>query len=208
MSTLAQRLTYLRQSRGMSVEDLAVESSLPATTIQSIEAGNYHGTDDMDALAMALRTTKKWLVTGEDESLPAHNQAPAARLKNLLESGELEPRDLSLLVALANAQVMTAAASNARNQAEPITTATDQASLSTAGRVRLLLKQIGVKKVSEFGDKHGIGYARWRSVASGNVRVSTEEVDVLVKLMPSYALWLTTGNQCPAAGQLAPAFDK
>jgi hypothetical protein len=40
------------------------------------------------------------------------------------------------------------------------------------------------------------------------VRVSTEEVDVLVKLMPSYALWLTTGNQCPAAGQLAPAFDK
>lgn len=52
---------------------------------------------------------------------------------------------------------------------------------TSADRARLLIKQIGPKKVS----LHGGNYDRWKSVSKGAIRVSTEAIDVLVKIYPS-----------------------
>lgn len=74
---------------------------------------------------------------------------------------------------------------------------------TAADRARLLLKRLGPKKTSE----HGGDYERWRSVSKGIVRVSTEEIDVLVKIYPQYALWLASGQIAPAIGQTSPDYD-
>lgn len=74
---------------------------------------------------------------------------------------------------------------------------------TTAYRARLLVKLLGPKKTS----LHGGDYDRWRSISKGAIRVSTEEVDVLVKLYPQYALWLVTGNPKPDIPQVAPDND-
>jgi hypothetical protein len=74
---------------------------------------------------------------------------------------------------------------------------------TTADRARLLVKLLGPKKTS----LHGGDYDRWRSISKGAIRVSTEEVDVLVKLYPQYALWLVTGDPIPEIPQVAPGND-
>lgn len=75
---------------------------------------------------------------------------------------------------------------------------------SSADRARALLKQIGPKKASEQGGD----YERWRNVSKGVVRVSTEELDVLIKLFPQYALWLASGQIAPEIGQTSPEYDE
>lgn len=75
---------------------------------------------------------------------------------------------------------------------------------TAADRARLLLKKLGPKKISE----HGGAYERWRSVSKGIVRVSTEEIDVLVKIYPQYALWLASGQIAPEVGQTSPDYDE
>ncbi|ENY9928011.1 DNA-binding protein [Pseudomonas aeruginosa] len=74
---------------------------------------------------------------------------------------------------------------------------------TSADRARLLIKQIGPKKVS----LHGGDYERWKSVSKGAIRVSTEEIDVLVKIYPQYALWLASGNTAPEIGQTSPDYE-
>jgi hypothetical protein len=71
---------------------------------------------------------------------------------------------------------------------------------TTADRARLLVKLLGPKKTS----LHGGDYDRWRSISKGAIRVSTEEIDVLVKLYPQYALWLVTGSQAVDIEQKRP----
>lgn len=56
--------------------------------------------------------------------------------------------------------------------------------------------------------RSGINYSRWKNLRHKKVRVSTEEVEVLVKLYPSYALWLVSGAVAPESGQTSPAFDE
>lgn len=75
---------------------------------------------------------------------------------------------------------------------------------TTADRARLLIKRIGPKKVS----LHGGDYERWKSVSKGAIRVSTEEIDVLVAIYPQYALWLASGNTAPEIGQTSPDYDE
>lgn len=75
---------------------------------------------------------------------------------------------------------------------------------TTADRARLLLKRLGPKKTSE----HGGDYERWRSVSKGIVRVSTEEIDVLVRIYPQYALWLASGQIAPDCGQTSPEYEE
>ena len=75
---------------------------------------------------------------------------------------------------------------------------------TSADRARLLIKQLGPKKVSAYGGE----YERWKSVSKGAVRVSTEEVDVLVKVFPQYALWLASGQVAPEVGQTSPEYDE
>lgn len=77
--------------------------------------------------------------------------------------------------------------------------------MQTAGdRARALIKRLGPKKASEMG---GGNHDRWRSVSKGAVRVSTEEIDVLVKAYPQYAFWLACGQIAPEIGQTSPAYD-
>lgn len=75
---------------------------------------------------------------------------------------------------------------------------------TAADRARLLIKQLGPKKVS----LHGGDYERWKSVSKGAIRVSTEEIDVLVKIYPQYALWLASGQIAPECGQTSPEYDE
>ncbi len=75
---------------------------------------------------------------------------------------------------------------------------------TAADRARLLIKQIGPKKTSAYGGD----YQRWKSVSKGAVRVSTEEIDVLVKIYPQYALWLASGQIAPEIGQTSPEYDE
>lgn len=39
-------------------------------------------------------------------------------------------------------------------------------------------------------------------------RLSTEEVEVLVKLYPQYALWVASGEIAPECGQTSPDYDE
>ncbi|WP_271408806.1 DNA-binding protein [Pseudomonas sp. Q1-7] len=68
-----------------------------------------------------------------------------------------------------------------------------------------MIKLLGPKKASELG---GGNHDRWRSVSKGAVRVSTEEIDVLVKVFPQYALWLASGQIAPEIGQTSPSYDE
>ena len=75
---------------------------------------------------------------------------------------------------------------------------------SAADRARILIKLVGPKKASEQGGD----YERWRNVSKGAVRVSADEIDVLVKIYPQYALWLASGQTAPEIGQTSPAYDE
>ncbi|HFX0812687.1 TPA: DNA-binding protein [Pseudomonas aeruginosa] len=75
---------------------------------------------------------------------------------------------------------------------------------SSADRARKLIKMIGPKKASEYGGD----YERWRNVSKGAVRVSSEEIDVLVSIYPQYALWMVTGRILPENGQTSPDYDE
>ncbi|WP_447745807.1 DNA-binding protein [Pseudomonas nicosulfuronedens] len=68
----------------------------------------------------------------------------------------------------------------------------------------MLIKKIGPKKLSQLSK---IEHSRWLNVSKAAVRVSTEEIDVLVKEYPQFALWLASGNVLPEHGQISPESD-
>lgn len=68
-----------------------------------------------------------------------------------------------------------------------------------------MIKKLGPKKASEMGNGD---HDRWKSVSKGAVRVSTEEIDVLVQVYPQYALWLASGQIAPEIGQTSPDYDE
>lgn len=76
---------------------------------------------------------------------------------------------------------------------------------SSGDRARLLIKKAGPKKLSEASE---VSHDRWLSVSKGAVRVSTEEIDVLVNVFPHYALWLASGTIAPESGQTSPEYDE
>ncbi|CDO80042.1 hypothetical protein PSE305_09160 [Pseudomonas aeruginosa] len=49
-----------------------------------------------------------------------------------------------------------------------------------------------------------ISYSRWKNLRHKRVRLSTEEVEVLVKIYPQYALWIVNGTTAPESGQFSP----
>ncbi len=76
---------------------------------------------------------------------------------------------------------------------------------SSADRARSLIKTVGPKKLSQMSETD---HSRWLNVSKGAVRVSTGELDVLVKIYPQYALWLASGQIAPEAGQTSPDYDE
>nr|WP_255199510.1 hypothetical protein [Marinobacter lutaoensis] len=71
-------------------------------------------------------------------------------------------------------------------------------------RARTLIKLAGVDTIARKGD---IAHSRWLSVTYKNVRMSTEELEVIKKVYPQYAYWLITGEIIPEAGQTSPEYD-
>lgn len=53
-----------------------------------------------------------------------------------------------------------------------------------------------------------ISYSRWKNLRHKRVRLSTEEVEVLVKIYPQYALWVASGQIAPESGQTSPDYDE
>lgn len=71
-------------------------------------------------------------------------------------------------------------------------------------RAVLLIRMMGPKKLSQLGETN---HERWKNISKGAIRMSTEEVDVLVKIYPQYALWLASGQIAPECGQTSPEYD-
>ncbi|QLF94089.1 hypothetical protein HW090_13140 [Pseudomonas sp. ABC1] len=72
-------------------------------------------------------------------------------------------------------------------------------------RARALIAKAGFDILIKSSD---IPMNRWHSVRFKNIRMSTEEVEVLVKIYPQYALWLASGQILPEAGQTSPEYDE
>nr|WP_256355174.1 hypothetical protein [Pseudomonas sp. PDM33] len=54
-----------------------------------------------------------------------------------------------------------------------------------------------------------IGSNRWRTVLyNKDVRISTEEIDVLGGLYPQYRWWMVSGEVAPEIGQTSPEYDE
>ncbi|PAU65551.1 DNA-binding protein [Pseudomonas sp. PIC25] len=64
---------------------------------------------------------------------------------------------------------------------------------------------MGPKKLSQLGEPN---YERWRNISKGAIRMSTEELGVLVKVFPQYALWLVSGQIVPEIMQLRPEYNE
>lgn len=72
-------------------------------------------------------------------------------------------------------------------------------------RIRSLIDKIGVDELVKRTD---IGVTRWRTVRyDKRTRISTHEVEALVRIFPQYALWLVNGEAAPSCGQMSPASE-
>lgn len=73
-------------------------------------------------------------------------------------------------------------------------------------RIRTLIDLIGIDELVRQTD---IGSTRWRTVRyDKRTRISTKEVSALLSVKPEYALWLSTGDIAPEAGQTSPDYDE
>ncbi|WP_447590201.1 hypothetical protein [Aquipseudomonas campi] len=73
-------------------------------------------------------------------------------------------------------------------------------------RVRTLVDKTGL---DELVKKTEISGTRWRTVRyDKRTRISTQEVEALTLLYPSYALWLASGKVAPESGQTSPEYDE
>ncbi len=73
-------------------------------------------------------------------------------------------------------------------------------------RIRALIDKAGIDMLAKQSEITG---TRWRTVRyDKRTRISTNEVQELVKLFPNYALWLATGTVSPEIGQTSPSYDE
>ncbi|MCQ4241162.1 DNA-binding protein [Pseudomonas stutzeri] len=54
----------------------------------------------------------------------------------------------------------------------------------------------------------GGNHDRWKNISRGIIRPGTEEVGILARLFPEYALWLVTGLIEPENGHRSPDYDE
>lgn len=76
---------------------------------------------------------------------------------------------------------------------------------SIEDRAKQLISKAGFDRLIRESD---IGHARWKSVRYRSIRISTNELEVLQKLFPHYALWLISGKIAPEVGQTSPEYDE
>lgn len=71
-------------------------------------------------------------------------------------------------------------------------------------RARALIAMAGMDRLVKESE---IGFQRWHSVRFKEIRMSTEELEVLQRMYPQYRLWLICGEVAPEIGQMSPAHD-
>jgi hypothetical protein len=76
---------------------------------------------------------------------------------------------------------------------------------SIQSRARSLIDKVGFDLLVRQG---AVGYSRWQSVRYKDIRMSTEEIEVLQAVFPQYRLWLISGELMPECGQTSPAYDE
>jgi hypothetical protein len=72
-------------------------------------------------------------------------------------------------------------------------------------RAILLIRMAGPKKLSQLGETN---HERWKNISKGAIRMGTDEIGVLVKMYPQYALWLVSGRIEPENGHRSPEYDE
>lgn len=76
---------------------------------------------------------------------------------------------------------------------------------SIQARARTLIDKAGFERLIKESD---IGLVRWQTVRYKPIRMSTEEIEVLVKMFPQYSMWLASGQIVPEVGQTSPDYDE
>lgn len=76
---------------------------------------------------------------------------------------------------------------------------------SIQSRARALIDKAGLDRLVRQGE---ISHSRWQSVRYKDIRMSTEELEVLQAVFPQYRLWLISGEVMPESGQTSPDFDE
>jgi hypothetical protein len=71
------------------------------------------------------------------------------------------------------------------------------------GRAVQLVRLAGPKYLSFQGDTN---HQRWKNISKGIIRMGTEEVSILLRVYPQYAVWLLTGDVVPQVEQFRPDF--
>lgn len=75
---------------------------------------------------------------------------------------------------------------------------------SIQARARALIDKAGFDRLIRESD---IGLNRWQTVRYKDIRMSTNELEVLQKVFPTYRLWLISGEIAPECGQTSPDYD-
>ncbi|MCO1759476.1 hypothetical protein IPC396_00110 [Pseudomonas aeruginosa] len=76
---------------------------------------------------------------------------------------------------------------------------------SIQARARTLIDKAGIDRLVRHGE---ISHSRWQSVRYKDIRMSTEELEVLQQMFPNYRLWLISGEVMPEVGQVSPEYDE
>lgn len=76
---------------------------------------------------------------------------------------------------------------------------------SIRSRARTLIDKAGLERLIR---ESQIGLVRWQTVRYKDIRMSTEELEALLKLFPQYTLWLGNGQIAPEIGQTSPEYDE
>lgn len=76
---------------------------------------------------------------------------------------------------------------------------------SIQARARSLIDKAGLERLIR---ETRIGLVRWQTVRYKPIRMSTEEIEELVKIYPQYAFWLASGQIAPEVGQTSPDYDE
>lgn len=67
---------------------------------------------------------------------------------------------------------------------------------------------MGKASLDELTRAGNTNYPRWSNIKRGKARCGAEEIEILGKLFPQYALWLVTGQVAPEAGQTSPDLEE
>jgi len=76
---------------------------------------------------------------------------------------------------------------------------------SIQSRARTLIDKAGIDRLVRQGE---ISHSRWQSVRYKDIRMSTEELEILQAVFPQYRLWLISGEVMPESGQISPEYDE